>query len=273
MNWNPRALGASPFYASVASLLERLPADRFPAADDLNALAGPDVVSGGGVPIRFVTPLPAERSSSSKFEASYEARIHREGAVQTRESSLHDLFNALAWLRFPLAKAALNRSHYRQMLAQDDRSGTRGPTRDALTLFDESGVLVVSSSPGLLGLLRTFDWKTLFVGRRDELRLSMRVYVLGHAILEKAVSPYRGLTGKAMLFDVDREFFDRTADAQLRVLDRRVADAVESISEKPSFAPLPLLGIPGWCADNDDPAYYDDAAQFRPGRVASRAKR
>ncbi|MCC7081088.1 MAG: DUF3025 domain-containing protein [Burkholderiales bacterium] len=27
---------------------------------------------------------------------------------------------------------------------------------------------------------------------------------------------------------------------------------------------LPLLGIPGVCAENEDPAYYDDSVQFRP---------
>lgn len=272
MTWNPRALAASPFFASVASLLDRLPADRFPTTTDLSALAGPEIVSGGGAPIRFVNPLPVDRLSASKFESNYEVRIHREGTVQTRDDSLHDLFNALAWLRFPRAKAALNRSHYRQMLARDDASGMRGAARDALTLFDESGVLVASSSPALLGMLRNFEWKALFVGRREELASSLRVYVFGHSVLEKAVSPYKGLTGKAMLFGVGREFFDLSADAQLRELDRRVADDLESLSDRPVFAPLPLLGMPGWCADNEDPAYYEDTAQFRPGRVVRRQK-
>ena len=267
MSWNPRALAASPFFACVASLLDALPADRFPETPDLNALTGPDIVSGGGVPIRFVKPLPADRSSASRFESNYEVRVHGEGAVETRDESLHDLFNALGWLRFPRAKAALNRCHYRQMRARADEGGARGATRDALTLFDESGVLVVSSSPEFLRLLRAFEWKALFVQRREEIASSLRVYVFGHSILEKALSPYKGLTGKAMLFQVEREFFDLPADAQLRELDRRVEGDVDSLSESPSFAPLPLLGIPGWCADNQDPAYYDDTSQFRPGRA------
>ncbi len=151
--------------------------------------------------------------------------------------------------------------------ARADEGGARGATRDALTLFDESGVLVVSSSPEFLRLLRAFEWKALFVQRREEIASSLRVYVFGHSILEKALSPYKGLTGKAMLFQVEREFFDLPADAQLRELDRRVEGDVDSLSESPSFAPLPLLGIPGWCADNQDPAYYDDTSQFRPGRA------
>lgn len=271
-NWNPRVLGASPFFASVASLLARLPAGRFPGTDDLNALCGPRVVSGGGHPVRFVRPTAAIPLPGPKFDAGYEARVHREGAVQTREDSLHDLFNALAWLRFPLAKAALNRGHYRQMLSRDPGQGTRGAARDALTLFDESGVLVVSSEPGLLALLRDFEWKTLFVTRREAIVSSMRVYVFGHAILEKAVAPYRGLTGQAMLFGVSPDFLGRSVDAQLGDLDGRMAAALDSLHPPPVFSPLPLLGVPGWCPDNEDPAYYEDTSQFRPGRFRKRTE-
>jgi hypothetical protein len=29
---------------------------------------------------------------------------------------------------------------------------------------------------------------------------------------------------------------------------------------------LPILGVPGWCADNEREAFYDNADYFRPGR-------
>ena len=32
------------------------------------------------------------------------------------------------------------------------------------------------------------------------------------------------------------------------------------------WRPLPLLGIPGATAENENPAYYDDVRQFRPAR-------
>ncbi|HLO65211.1 MAG TPA: DUF3025 domain-containing protein, partial [Azonexus sp.] len=35
------------------------------------------------------------------------------------------------------------------------------------------------------------------------------------------------------------------------------------------FQPLPLLGIPGVTPENENPAYYDDTWQFRPGRRAA----
>jgi hypothetical protein len=29
---------------------------------------------------------------------------------------------------------------------------------------------------------------------------------------------------------------------------------------------VPLLGVPGWSADNESESYYDNTAYFRPGR-------
>jgi hypothetical protein len=46
----------------------------------------------------------------------------------------------------------------------------RGTTRDALTHFDECGIVVLSSQPELLDLLRDFRWKALFVERRADVR-------------------------------------------------------------------------------------------------------
>ena len=266
MIWRPRDLGKSPFFASVAPLLARLPADRFPAFDDLNALIEPGVVSGGGARIRFVPPAPPDKS----FESQYEVRIHREGAVATRTENIHDLFNALAWSRFPRAKAELNRSHYEHLLARAGGRGPRGAARDALTLFDESGVLVASSSDALLDLLRDFQWKALFCERRAEVVAAMRVYVAGHAILEKAITPYAGLTGRALLFDVGVDFFDTPQDAQIAELDRRAAERLAAIAQPGAaaeFSPQAILGLSGWCEDNENAAYYDDTMHFRPGRT------
>ncbi|XLM22397.1 DUF3025 domain-containing protein [Chromobacterium piscinae] len=38
-----------------------------------------------------------------------------------------------------------------------------------------------------------------------------------------------------------------------------------------ALCPLPLLGIPGWWPDNEDPAFYDNAAYFCPTRRAKSA--
>ena len=48
--------------------------------------------------------------------------------------------------------------------------------------------------------------------------------------------------------------------------DRALARSVDAeyLAQKP-FVPLPVLGVPGWCADNAAADFYDDPKVFRPG--------
>jgi len=39
--------------------------------------------------------------------------------------------------------------------------------------------------------------------------------------------------------------------------------SADKLAGKP-FAHLPVLGVPGWWAANENPAFYDDASVFRP---------
>ena len=184
------------------------------------------------------------------------------------------MFNLLAWLAFPLTKAALNERHYHALLEQQSR-GTlnRGPAQDALTLFDESGVIVASSDAELLDDVSHFAWKRLFWQRRDRVEKYLRCLIVGHALYEKARHPFAGITGRAVLFDVDVEFHTWALDRQLQTLDRRLAQRVEegvSFQTTRALAPLPLLGMPGWWPENTAESFYDNTAYFRPGRRQGR---
>jgi hypothetical protein len=137
-----------------------------------------------------------------------------------------------------------------------------------LTLFDEGGVIVVSSEPELGALLRNFKWKELFWKRRTEVMASMRFHVFGHSIYEKALQPYKGITAKTVIFDVTERELERALPQQLATLDARLAKYFsdpQALAATDAYAPLPVLGIPGWTADNEDERYYDDAQHFRPG--------
>ena len=101
------------------------------------------------------------------------------------------------WMSFPTTKAVINARHYE--LLSGVNAGNRPPARDALTLFDEDGVAVVSTDAELLDLVRDFRWKELFWHRRDEVEARMRFRVFGHALFSKAMQPFVGLTGKAVL--------------------------------------------------------------------------
>jgi hypothetical protein len=206
----------------------------------------------------------------------YECRIWQTGAVATRPDNWHDFFNALVWLAFTETKRAINLSHMQAMLPEaEGKAQGRGNVRDALTHFDECGIVVLSSQPELLELLRNFQWKTLFVERRSEVVRSMRFLIVGHATYEQLLQPFRGLTAKAVLYTVTDELLAAPLVEQVRLIDARLAvDLVSGRYTRPrDFQPLPLLGIPGVTPDNEAPAYYDDTWQFRPGRRRPETKR
>ena len=258
---------AAPVFAPLAPLLERLPRGRFPGIEDLNALVPPGAASGGGAALRFAPP----GSPSRAFGAQYEARVFRTGAVATRPGDAHDLFNALVWMTFPATKAAFNRIHYEQMLARRGER-QRGTPRDVLTLFDEAGVIVACADPSLSVLLAAHEWKRLFWTRRVDVARAMRFFVFGHAIYEKALAPYRGVTAKALVLDVDEAFLVAPLERQLAHADGRAAAYFadpRSLASTRILPPLPVLGVPGWDPANASAGYYDDPGQFRP--LAARA--
>lgn len=265
--WDAGFIGRSPMLrplAAVAAPLGALPA--WPDCEQLNQLA----TSGGrrpcnahGLPLRFVPP-PNDR----KGAPPYEQQILETGAVPTRAASWHDLFNALAWLTFPAAKAALNARHCAARAARG-RNARRSPVEDALTGFDESGVAVACGDDGLEALLRGFRWKELFWERREAVRSRMKFLLFGHGLCEAAMRPFVGMTGKGVILRMDSGWFGAAAGDQLRELDRALAAFIADPRQMGSareLAPVPLLGVPGWWPAGESAAFYDNTAYFRPGR-------
>lgn len=249
---------ASPLFAPLRRWLEQLPAT--PDAVALGRLVEAYPVHGeNGRRIRFVPPQPDG--------LAYECRIWETGEVETRLDNWHDFFNALVWLSFPKTKIAISTSHVRAMSPAGE---ARGMARDALTHFDECGIVVLSSRPELLDLLRAFEWKKLFVEQRAAVQTAMRFVIFGHATYEQLLKPFRGLTAKAVLYEVSEGWLEMPFAEQLAAVDLRLAaDLASGRYRRPrDFQPLPLLGIPGVTPENEDPAYYDDTWQFRPGRGA-----
>lgn len=268
--WNIDWLTRSDLFAPLREAGSLLPHAGWPDTEVLNAIAedrGGCVVNANGVGIRFAV----QESRAVRFEEAFEPSTYLRGEVLVRRFSGHDLFNALVWMTFPTAKAALNARQYAALQTAD--GGRRTPEGDALTLFDEDGVVVLSSDLDLLRLVREFKWKELFWQRRDELRQRMRFAVFGHALYEKAQKPFIGMTGKAILLGVPPAVLALNLRSLVREIDRRVAlhlwDRVQ-FQHGRSLSPLPVLGVPGWWLDNEREAFYDDADYFRPGRLAQK---
>ena len=255
---NPHGAGLHP----LSAFLQPWFADGVPDLPRLNAMARErGLVTGNGAALRFVEP--------SGGAQGYEERAYLAGEIATRHDNRHDLFNALVWLAFPLSKAALNRRHF---LALHDlrrqQSHARGPLRDALTQFDECGVIVAGTAPGLWQGLCAHRWREVFVERRAELMRSTRFLVFGHASHDALAAPFVGLCGKALFVEVDAAWLELQETAALAWLDRRLANLFDSGSFSPrDWQPLPLLGIPGATTENQRADYYDDTRQFRPART------
>jgi hypothetical protein len=264
--WNTDWLTRSPIFGPLHPVASRLPAVGWPGLELLDALAENShrrVVNAQGQRVRFVPQAP----KSKVFEEGFEPRTFLRGEVQVRPFDWHDLFNALVWMTFPTTKAIINARHYEALSAGSQ--GNRPPQRDALTLFDEDGVVILASDGELLDLIREFRWKELFWQRRAEVRTRMRFFVFGHALYQKALKPFIGLTGKGLLFRVSRAFPELARGQQLAEVDRLLAAYVcdrARLRNGKEFAPLPLLGVPGWWTDNEQEKFYANAAYFRSGR-------
>ena len=247
---------AAPFFDGVRPLLRELNGESWPTLDQLNDLAmRRQVANARGVPIRFVPP-----SNEGVGAMQYETQIAGTGEVPTR-TNWHDLFNALQWLAYPHLKSAINSQHARLLVTGGAaEAASRSAPRDVLTMFDESGVIVACDDIALLELIRRFQWRELFVGRREEVVSKVRFVLVGHGLLEKSLSPFVGMTAKAMLLHVD---------AHAAALDLAAAEWLMDethLADSHQLAPLPLLGIPGWDARNEVAAFYDNTDYFRPGR-------
>ncbi|CAN0618435.1 conserved protein of unknown function [Burkholderia multivorans] len=222
------------------------------------------LASGRGRPLGFVP------QAALPCGVAYETHIAETGGVPTRPN-LHDFFNALAWLAYPRIKAALNARQAQAIDAAGGVGPVRGPLRDALTLFDENAALFVTADPALADALRGFDWPALLVAARGAWGTRCEARLVGHALLEKLVAPYKACCAHVWVVDVPGDYFGWPAARRAAHVDAQVAQALAALElASRDFAPLPVLGVPGWCADNADPAFYDDPAVFRRGRRTSR---
>lgn len=238
--------------ADDASLLA-LPFDQ--ALAELNARAAH--LPGG---LRF-----AEQDATLASDGlSYEQRIGERRLIAMRRDSLHDVFGALMWLRWPAIKWAIHRGQYAGIQMHGPRQRSRH--QQALTHLDEAGLLVVSDDAELLDTLYAHQWHTLLLERRQRWSQA-RVHVLGHALLEvKVLRPHDLLAAKVIALLAP-------AATELALVDQLIGDAIASgvAGADPKDLPtLPLAAIPGWDPRNHDPDFIASAPCFRPkpaGRV------
>ena len=208
-------------------------------------------------PIRFVPQIALPE------DYAYEKYIFETNTVPTRDN-LHDFFNGLCWITFPQTKKKLNQLQAAE-IAKAGVQPLRGAVRDALTVFDENAAFLIAPQP-LWDALLSRDWKTLFISLRP-LWKDAQLVLFGHALLEKLVCPRKAITAH-----VYRAQPAMNSIATMNELDAWIAADLSAagLATKP-FAPLPVLGVPGWWADNENFSFYDDSTVFRQPKPATAA--
>lgn len=218
-----------------------------------------EVLAGSALPEalnrRGAAPLCFVPQQDLPAGMAYERYIFEQGRVPTREG-LHDFFNGLCWMVFPQAKRRLNQLQAAEIAAAGV-GGVRGPVRDAITVFDENAALL-QAPEALWQALAARQWARLF-GELRPLWGQARLLLFGHALLEKLVLPYKSVTAHVWRVDA-------TADAVAELDAWLAADLTPAKLAAKPFAPLPVLGVPGWWPANEVPGFYDDDQVFRPAR-------
>jgi len=245
---------------------------KWPAIDDFQRVLDewPEpIMTLGGQRLKIVK----QDGKPHTFADTYAPRIYATGEIQTRLGNWHDFFQYLTWFIFPKSKAVINSIHIPRAKERIDGGGDpgrRSPIENMLSLFDEGGAVVVSSDESLLQLIRDFGWTALFWERRAELADKLQCITFGHAMYEKGLMPYVGMTANSILLPVDDDFFEQGLSARLQQVDESLAEifAKGDLYTKPKdLQPFPILGMPGWTPENEAETYYDNSRYFRPGRT------
>ncbi len=257
--WNPSFIQQSKIFDQLKnwhSFFSKC--NTWPTLDDYNELQCTNLKNKKGRSITFIPQQP----KTTVFEQQYEPKIYLAGEVQTREQNWHDFFNMLVWHQFSHTKARINAIHYQEQKQRLNKTKQRTSIENALTLFDENGVIVLCQNQHLIDLLKQHRWQELFWHHREAVVSEMRFIIFGHALFEKALNPYIGMTGKAIFLDLQLDASLVQVDS---VLEQYVSENVDSIDTL-HLQPLPVLGVPGWY-DNDFIEFYQNQEYFRPKRV------
>lgn len=200
-------------------------------------------------------------------EQYYEEVIYNRSLIPTRIEHWHDFFNACIWLVFPKTKQLLNRIHIEEIALHGLKK--RSKCRDAVTLFDECGVVMAICESQIQGSLRSHQWHQNFWLDRHQWGKDRQGFIFGHANYEMGLSPFIGLTGKAFFIDVPVDFFNQALATQYEIMDTLLLKQIgvdKQLTNNKCLSPLPLLGVPTWYADNQNENFYANTNYFRPKR-------
>ena len=268
--WNGNYFLGSPIFAPLHPVSAQWSTSfsHWPSLADYQMLLekhAPELCSRHGARIHFVE----QDIKPQYFAQGYEPRIYLKGEVQTRQQNWHDFFQVMMWSSLPESKSLINALHYQASYDRVQRQQShRNDMENLLTQFDECGGIVLCSDPDLLQLVYEHRWLELFWENRISLCEHFSCIVFGHALYEKALNPYIGMTAHCLCLQVAPPFLRQTMQQQLQQLDQYICNEFSSgrYHRARDLQPFPLLGMPGWSPMTQDPAFYANTAYFRPRR-------
>ncbi len=251
--WDPQYFSRSPVFKTLAPVIDAFKNfDDWPTIDDYQQAFQRNQLD--------IRPVPQSLSINS-FEEQYEPRVYLKKELQTRTQNWHDFFNALVWLSFPETKQTLNALHYQQA-SQRPSGSNRSLLENRITQFDECGAIIISDRQDLLDLIAAHKWEELFIKNRTAFDKHIRCVVFGHAIYEKALAPYIGMTCHGILLN-DKSLLEYS-ELPLDKIDKAVAQIWQNQLQfhPEKFSAYPLLGTPGFWP-NQSIDFYKNTQYFR----------
>ncbi|RYZ58628.1 MAG: DUF3025 domain-containing protein [Proteobacteria bacterium] len=158
---------------------------------------------------------------------SYEASIVEKSEIPTRIANLHDFFNALIWINFPLGKYHLHRRAYEIQTAwwQTHDRQKRCPLLDRMTCFDEGGIVF-----DLPENLERGPVEALIQSRDDEAKKLLvecyaeRFSFFGHGMMEVMMKGKSNIHAACIILDPGPESLDYRLSAYLKAFGEQTAD-------------------------------------------------
>lgn len=225
--WVPDFDQKSPLFTPFHALSRQLRGgDGWPSTDSYSELFA-RVCRERGLdlpPLKFAAkpkkPRRAKRESVV-LEELYDGSIALRGEVPCLTESYHDLFNALIFAAFPLAKRTLHARQFRALSERVEPGMKRLPEartreQDALTVFDEGGSVVIVSREFHERWSGEKPWTLLDVEAEQA-----QLWVFGHALLEHVFYGRYELRSCAVV--LVRDETTPGPDGLLAWIDQRVA--------------------------------------------------
>ncbi len=233
-SWNPNFLLGHPLFQVFEEEAKELRGTEFPDMEALTAFSerARKRRAPQARPLRFF-PMAKKprraRRTSLQLENLYDGSIALRGEVPCLVESYHDLFNAIAFSAFARSKRKL---HERQFAALKNwvgdsvkLPGKRTREQDALTIFDEGGVVVVMD-PNFFATWKASTEPTTIAPFSPTTGVVPLLF--GHALLEHLLEGHTQVRASAVVLELQGPIIEAEVLIQAdRYLEARLADPNE----------------------------------------------